>query len=478
MPAAGKRSRADSTASGVSVASVASAASVDTTDLRRSAANHDAFFARIIDMVPKDLYKPPEENPVDVNSKFYKHRKQPLAPDVKKALSKQKRAEKYAPGGEDDQDGGAGGEAADDDDDGDDDDDDDDDDDETQEEEDRRIEGAKDDDARKGETGASLEDAPSLAVTKQEQLELLRQRLHARIVGLQSQRQGKKRPRSGSDADLNGAPVEGAKREKDNKDGKKARGGAFDASTKMSNGARSMPHPPSSSSSSTSSLHVAASNPLPPPPPSAQAAPLDARSVDVHFSTILGSGSAVGGGGASGGSSSSVGKPGTKMQRLRRMLESAENQRKRLEELKRSGEEGSKRAREEQWSEVLGAASGKQSVDVQKVKKAMKRIEHDKQKSASEWAGRLSKVKEAEATKQARREQNIKIHKLGQAPPEKEGGTEKRGRFNPGFEGKKINGGSFLNDKTKPHAGAGKGQGQGQGQGSGGRGGNKNRKEH
>ena len=58
--------------------------------------SHDTFFGRMIDLIPKELYKPPEENDVDVNSKFYKHRKQPLAPDVKKAISKNKRAEKYA----------------------------------------------------------------------------------------------------------------------------------------------------------------------------------------------------------------------------------------------------------------------------------------------------------------------------------------------------------------------------------------------
>ena len=34
--------------------------------------SHDAFFASIVGMIPKELYKPSEENDVELNSKYYK----------------------------------------------------------------------------------------------------------------------------------------------------------------------------------------------------------------------------------------------------------------------------------------------------------------------------------------------------------------------------------------------------------------------
>lgn len=80
------------------------------------------------------------------------------------------------------------------------------------------------------------------------------------------------------------------------------------------------------------------------------------------------------------------GKPGSKMRRLKKMLDDAESKRKRLEELKQQGSEGKKRAREEQWTDALLDASGEKSVsDPKRLKKAIKRREKDKEKSSREW---------------------------------------------------------------------------------------------
>ena len=46
---------------------------------------HDSFFRRIIGMIPRELYKPAEEED-DVNAKYYKHKKQALPSDVKKSI--------------------------------------------------------------------------------------------------------------------------------------------------------------------------------------------------------------------------------------------------------------------------------------------------------------------------------------------------------------------------------------------------------
>ena len=52
---------------------------------------NDLFFSRIISMIPRELYgvNDSESNNAD-NSKYYKHRKVPLAPDEKKLASKRK----------------------------------------------------------------------------------------------------------------------------------------------------------------------------------------------------------------------------------------------------------------------------------------------------------------------------------------------------------------------------------------------------
>ena len=65
-------------------------------DTGPSLEEHDAFFGRIIGMIPREMYKPVEEE--EFESKYYKHKKVPLPQDVKKTISKRKKEEKYSMG--------------------------------------------------------------------------------------------------------------------------------------------------------------------------------------------------------------------------------------------------------------------------------------------------------------------------------------------------------------------------------------------
>jgi hypothetical protein len=89
------------------------------------------------------------------------------------------------------------------------------------------------------------------------------------------------------------------------------------------------------------------------------------------------------------GETVNYGKPGSKMLRLKRLLDDAESKRRRLEVLNASGEEGKAMAISEQWSEALKDASGEKTtsaINVNKVRKAIKKKEKGKEKSAREWA--------------------------------------------------------------------------------------------
>ncbi len=58
-------------------------------------AAHDRWFCRLIDCIPRDLYRPVEEDEEFLNSKYHKHKRAPLAPDERKHIRKQKRSERY-----------------------------------------------------------------------------------------------------------------------------------------------------------------------------------------------------------------------------------------------------------------------------------------------------------------------------------------------------------------------------------------------
>lgn len=81
-----------------------------------------------------------------------------------------------------------------------------------------------------------------------------------------------------------------------------------------------------------------------------------------------------------------IGKPGSKVRRLKRMLQEAEKKKQRIEELKQQGGDGVKRAHAEQWSDIVKEVSGEKVFhDTSKLRKALKRKEKTKSKSAGEW---------------------------------------------------------------------------------------------
>lgn len=182
--------------------------------------------------------------------------------------------------------------------------------------------------------------------------------------------------------------------------------------------------------------------------------------------------------------SGDVGKPGSKVRRLKRMLQEAEAKRQRLEALKQSGIDGQEQAQKELWVDALIDASGAKSVtDTGKLRKALKRIDKHKEKSAREWQGRLEAVEQAQSSKQERREQNLKNRKIGgpmissrgdkdgpQSDSTKKGNdakgqsshkgttgsllkplSSKQGGHNPGFE-KKFKNRPGFEGKKKPTA--------------------------
>ncbi len=54
---------------------------------------HDAFFQRIIGLIPRELYKADEEE--ELNTRYFKHKQVPLAPAEKKIISQKRKHEKY-----------------------------------------------------------------------------------------------------------------------------------------------------------------------------------------------------------------------------------------------------------------------------------------------------------------------------------------------------------------------------------------------
>lgn len=182
-------------------------------------------------------------------------------------------------------------------------------------------------------------------------------------------------------------------------------------------------------------------------------------------------------------------RDGGKVQRIKKLLAEAEIKRERLRTLSGSKDVAEQRkAKSEQWQDVLKQAAGEKSLMIDptgqglsaaetKLKKALKKREKKKQKSAEEWGARIDKVKEEKDTKLAKREENIKNRKpqryanaaaeaqlaagadnkgkkgavsigkpgnssaQGKASKNEEDGQ--KGRNRAGFEGKKV--GSFLN---------------------------------
>ena len=156
---------------------------------------------------------------------------------------------------------------------------------------------------------------------------------------------------------------------------------------------------------------------------------------------------------------------------MHRLLEETEKKRERLKELgqksrvanskkgstdeeQESAERAAKKLKSEMWNDIVKVAAGDKSIIVPtkesqtKLKKAMKRIERKKKKSADKWADRLDKVTDDKNKRIKKREDNLqdrKNKKQGIPAAKKSegdtstsnGGSNPSDSTRPGFEGKK-----------------------------------------
>ncbi len=61
--------------------------------LTKQMEGHDVFFQRVVNMIPRDLYKAEETD--DLNERYFKHRQMPLQPAERKKISKKRKGDKY-----------------------------------------------------------------------------------------------------------------------------------------------------------------------------------------------------------------------------------------------------------------------------------------------------------------------------------------------------------------------------------------------
>ena len=347
-------------------------------DLEERMQCHDAYFASIIDMIPRDLYKPSEE---EASSKYFMHRKLPLTASERKALSKKRKQEVYGSeenkrkktvgdddaDNDDDVEGGnvdAVGEE------------------EEEEEEEDLVEMDDDDvdttDAMSGDNAEVDIDDGTMLLSKAESIEVLRGRLKEKIKAMQNSRNSAKSGTAGDSSRNQKSQSEKkkARDEKHNKDnGKKNTTSNANTASSSSSKADSSLNRSQSNSSIADDLVSLNSN-------SSIASP-HSGALDVEMNKLGGVKDRLK------ASDSNMGKPGTKMKRLKRMLDEANRKRERIQSLKQGGDDDKVRAKQELWNDVLKNASGEKStvdLDPKKIKKAIKRREKQKQKSADQWS--------------------------------------------------------------------------------------------
>ena len=244
--------------------------------------DHDAFFGRIISMIPKELYKHDEE--VETASKYYKHKKMALSTDEKKRISKKKKEEKY---GVTDSGFGDNNDA------------------ENSDDGDKEDTESVGDDEGNGNgdakgKGNSYED---------DKFATLRERLQAKLSGMKTLRTSKKRPLTTTGL------VRNAKKQKGDlpSSGNKKKGVTSVNSNYIEGNSADEDGGATTTDSGGTLIDSLSAGP------------------DLDFSSLK-----------TNGKKNLVktpkGKPGTKKQRLERMLETAEKKRERLQELRNSGE--------------------------------------------------------------------------------------------------------------------------------------------
>jgi len=393
---------------------------------------HDEFFGWVVGLIPRDLYsRSAEDEDNGQDSKYYKHRKVPLKPEEKKLISKAKKEKIYSRNSQDSEEIDAiAGEAAD----------------------EPNGDTNEDGNVEEMDVDASFNNPGS-----SNSMESLRERLQLRILGLQKERRGKK-------GEKQAVSKIGKKTDKKTDSSKHKFSGENRHKIGSSGGGDGIREELQDGGISWTSLQRQHQ-----PEEGDNGSAVD---VDVNNFLLDSSGTSK---------DAMAGKPGTKMLRLKRMLNEATKKRQRIESLVQEGDEGKKRAREEAWTDALKSASGeKVSHDTTRLRKAIKRREKQKQKSTEEWRDRKESIEEKKNAKADKREANILQRKNGGVPADasgdkQEGGSGGGGRRNkftervrndriaekkaggggaekggdkkrPGFEGKK---GTFLNSQGR-----------------------------
>lgn len=335
--------------------------------------SHNAFFGKIIDMIPRDLYRAKEETEESIASqKYYKHRKQPLAPDEKKENRKRKLAEKYASSEPSSQD--------------------------------------HEEDALPAESSSQVKVEEEPVSSGADDYRSLREKMQARIKALQNDRVSQKEHKKPKAAKV---VMTKAERKAANKLKASAAGSGTGAAKPVQDKSREV----------MSALLKSSSGAAPAPKKTAEYA----EEMNVEYGTITGVNTS-----SSGDSSMANAKSGGKINRLKRMLEEADKKHKRLAELKSTainqvikdgdGVTGNNVAlnklRAEQWSDALKDAAGTSAMtDTDKLKKAIKRIEKKKAKSSEQWHDRKATEDGLLQKKIASREKNIAGRKNGGVVP-------------------------------------------------------------
>lgn len=302
---------------------------------------HDVFFSRIISMISTDLYKHSSTSDAldEDGSKYYKHKKVALGADEKKIASSKKRQLKYSASHE-----GSETEAM------------------------EEVDIVEEDEANNSIShieATTCSDEKDMTVQNNDNsssssLDDLRLRLQRRILGLKTERSSTKEREPISHNDKSTAA-----RKKARNDHVKRKPTKSDDFTETK-----MDIQENFSESVGGDIRSSHSN--------IDSAPIEDFG-DVQFSLITAKK-------ASEDKNSSLSKPGTKMKRLKRMLETADKKRQRLDELKSAGSAGANRLKQEQWTDVLKSATGEKTLnDTTKLRKAIKKREKKKETSAREW---------------------------------------------------------------------------------------------
>ena len=340
--------------------------------MKESIENHDLFFSRIIAMISTDLYKHSNDSAAseEENSKFYKHKKVALGADEKKIASSKKRLLKYSVSNENTE-----GDA----------DEDNEEEDETEENGSSTVEMTEDADER----AASGHDIPARSSNN---LDDLRLRLQNRIIGMKTLRTTTKEREPIATSDKIAAARKKAKNDHVKRKPSKAENTEDEENSYENENENDDVSMSGHSMGSSTSI------------------PIEDYG-DVQFSLITAKKT------AEDIKNSSLSKPGTKMKRLKRMLETADKKRQRLDELKSAGSAGANRLKQEHWTDVLKSAQGEKTLnDTTKLRKAIKKREKKKETSAREWKGRLDTVESESKARIAKREENINVKKRGLAP--------------------------------------------------------------